>query len=89
MYTDLEIETVIATAPDGAYGDYPAKDKVEWIKFVSSVDNNPKSHKLEHYVFLARAMAEGYGSVYPQDFGDVSALESIKTIDRKPCPIQR
>jgi len=80
MYTDQEIEAVIGTATTNAFGDYPMADKVMWVKFVMGVDGNPKSHKAEHYIYLARSMAEGFESIYPQDYGDESALEQMKTL---------
>jgi hypothetical protein len=80
MYTDDEIKAVISTAPDESFGDHSEQDKITWVKFVMSVDSNPKAHKLVHYSYLARAMAEGFGSVHPQDYGDDSALEQIKSL---------
>ena len=48
MYTDDEIKAVISTAPDEAFGDHSEQDKITWVKFVMSVDSNPKAHKLVH-----------------------------------------
>ena len=78
-----EYEEVVANLPHGNFSGVGDETRSSWLKFVSEVDDAPKSkHPLMFYASTARVMAEVMGSAQPEDFSEghmrTQIIEMIK-----------
>ena len=70
-FTKEEVVAALAPVPADRFLGLDEVARYEWVRFVTSVDNEPKNaHDVMFYAVIARALAELVGSAQPVDFAE-------------------
>lgn len=80
-FTQSEITSFVESCPKDAFLKYSKENRIAWVTFVASVDEDAKSqHDVLFYGCVARLLGEVFGSLSSVDFSDLDCRDQVKSL---------